>query len=449
MSAAAKRRERRHAAASLLAFGACGVAAVIAACSNVSPKSSDTPRAIKGVIAGEVAFSPEEVAAMYSMSPLPPVPPDPTNRVADNAAAARLGQYLFFDKRLSAKGTVSCATCHSPETGWADGQRIPEKFAPTMRHVPTLWNVAYNRWYFWDGRADTLWAQALDPIEMPNEHGATREQCAEVIRNDPALRAAYQRVFGPVPQLPDRTDGTLSPEERRAVDQLFVNIGKSLAAFERRIVSGHAPFDTFVEGVREGNLAKIAAISPGAQRGLKLFLGAGNCRSCHHGPNFTDGEFHDTGVSTLGPAIPDGGRFDGINRLLTSPFNSMGEYNDDPEGRRTRPTAYLTNQVEFRGQFKTPTLRNVASTGPYMHRGQLATLREVIEFYANPPSPQSSPPPPGFVPHRHAAGGTVTPERILQPLPLSPLDINDLVSFLETLTDTRIDPSLTRQPATP
>lgn len=451
---------RRLATGLALGLTPLAVAAMLAwlaSCAGPStqPGVANVPTAAVNTQPG-ISFTPAELDIIYTLSPLPPVPSDPTNAVADRPAAAQLGQYLFFDARLSGNGRVSCATCHDPARNWTDGQSVPENFNGGLRNVPSLWNVAYNRWFFWDGRADTLWSQGLEPLENPTEHGGNRLQYARLIREDRSLRQAYENVFGPMPDVGPLPSPAANSPDTPAVTLVYANMGKAMAAYERRIVTRRAPFDVFVEGLRAGDRARTQAISPAAQRGLKLFIGAANCRSCHHGPNFTDGEFHDTGISTLSPPpTPDPGRFDGINRLLTNPFNAMGAFNDDPPGRRVRPTAYLVNMLEFRGQFKTPTLRNVAVTAPYMHRGQLETLDDVVRFYSTFSPPPSTPAPsagtsqpPLILPaHRHGAGSGV--EQVLAPLNLSQNEINDLVAFLESLTNVEIDPALTKQPASP
>lgn len=438
-------------------------AGLLAGCGGVgesAPSSREVapaPRAAMGI------FTPEEIEIINTFSPLPPPPPDPTNRVCDDPAAARLGQFIFFDKRFSGSGRVSCASCHEPERDWTDGIDVPHGFSPDLRHVPSLWNVAYNRWYFWDGRADSLWSQALDPLEHPNEHGGSRWQYARLIHDDAELRRAYEAIFGAMPDMSDRsrfpskapaTPG--APADAEAVNVVFANIGKALAAYQRKLVSRRAPFDVFVEGLNDGDPKKLAALSESAQRGLKLFIGRGNCRSCHHGPNFTDGEFHNTGIAAFDPERQDLGRFQGINRLLNSPFNALGPYCDDPTAREHHPTSFLVNQVERRGEFKTPSLRNVAETSPYMHRGQIETLREVVEFYSTLTLPGADMSPQAVAAreaaarragagHTHGGGA----EHVLTPLHLSKGEIDDLVAFLRSLTDTSIDPALKEPPASP
>jgi cytochrome c peroxidase len=357
----------------------------------------------------------DELRVVLTHSPLGDPRPDPTNAVADDPAAARLGQRLFFDTRLSANGEISCATCHDPAKGLTDGKPVAEGLGVVDRSAPTLWNVAYQRWLFWDGRADSLWAQALQPTEAELEMGGSREQVARLLATDPTLRAEYEQVFGNVP------DG-------QPVDDVFASYGKALAAYQRRLISRRSPFDVFVEGLREEDPEKRAALSPSALRGLRTFVGKGRCRMCHAGPNFSDGEFHATGVAPRnGGDLYDPGRYDGIAKVLADPFNALGPHSDEREGAAAEQLETLRRGPEVWGEFRTPTLRNVALTAPYMHQGQFATLAEVVRFY----STLEGAAPPGH--HQ---------EQVLQPLELSRDEQADLVAFLESLTDTGIDPEL-------
>ena len=149
-----------------------------------------------------VEFSASEISKILQQSPLPAPPDDATNAFGSSQAAAHLGQFLFFDPRLSASGTLSCATCHRPDSGWSDGKPLSEGAGRGLRRTPSLWNVAFNRWYFWDGRADTLWSQALKPLEGRTEMNGSRVRVASLIRTDPSLRLAYTRVFGALPEPP-------------------------------------------------------------------------------------------------------------------------------------------------------------------------------------------------------------------------------------------------------
>jgi cytochrome c peroxidase len=402
--------------------------------------------------AGEVTLTAEEARQLQRHSPVPPLPPDETNRFADDPAAARLGQALFFDARLSPAGRVSCASCHDPAKSWTDGRSLSLGTGTGARNTLSLWNVGYNRWYFWDGRADSLWSQALKPMESPTEMAGSRLAVARLISADPALRAAYTALFGAPADVdarrypraggPSSADAALragwerlSAEDRAAVNQVFVDVGKAIAAFERRLVSRRAPFDVFVEGLREGDPAKQAALPDAARRGARLFVGRGKCSVCHAGPLFTDGEFHDIGVPpSQAVPLPDIGRLAGIEALLADELGASSAWSDDRNGPRAALVRYLAPRPEVAGQVKTPSLRNVALSAPYMHEGQMATLRDVVRYYSTLEGRRGLP---------------AQQERILVPLQLSPQDEDDLVAFLESLTDTALEPTLLRPPASP
>lgn len=403
-----------------------------------------------------IDFTDAEVRLILQHAPLPPLPPDPTNAVADNPAAARLGQFLFFDQRFSANGKVSCATCHDPAQGFSDGKPRSVGIATAARNAPTVWNAAYDRWYFWDGRADTQWMQALFPLEHPDEMGSTRTTIARAIAADADLKQAYEAIFD---SLPDFTDNTrfpararptddpahaadniawqaMQPTDRDVVNRLFVNFAKTIAAYERKLISRNSAFDQFAAGLRDNDDAKRNALSPEAQAGLRLFIGRGNCRICHAGPNFTDNEFHNARVPPLGGGQPvDPGRYAGIDLLKASPFNAAGAYSDAPAGREADLLEFLVNNAENWGAFKTPTLRNVARTAPYMHQGQFKTLDHVLHHYSTFDNAVSL--------------GHHAKETILQPLRLTGDEQRQLRAFLESLTDESIDPALLRKPSKP
>ena len=377
----------------------------------VSAGLAQEPELVAGFDAGQIK-------RILTHSPLGPPPADPTNSVADDPRAARLGQALFFDTRLSSNGEISCATCHDPLTGFMDGAQVAAGIGLADRNSPTVWNAAYQRWLFWDGRADSLWAQALQPIENPVEMGGERGAVVAVLREDAELRGAYEAIFGALPE----GNGTLE------IDRTFSNVGKALAAYERRIVSRRAPFDVFVEGLREDDPVKLEALSEPARRGLALFVGRGRCRMCHGGPNLSDGEFHGTGIAPLGGGdLTDPARYAGIEKLLADPFNALGVFSDDREGEAARALETLARGPESWGEYRTPSLRNVALTAPYMHEGQMDTLEDVVRFY----STLEGSAPPGH--HQ---------ERVLTPLNLTDEERADLVQFLRSLTDEDIDPAL-------
>ena len=260
-----------------------------------------------------VPFMPAEQRAILSLSPLPTVANDSTNAVDGRADAIAFGRELFSDKGLSGDGRFSCASCHDAAKGWADGKPLSSGAGSGRRNTPSLWNVAQNRWLFWDGRADSLWSQALKPIEDPLEMNGTRLHVAHYVVGDAKLRSLYTAAFGAAPDLSDahrfpKTGGPkasdeaqqlvwwlMAAEDQFAVNRVYSNVGKAIAAYEATIRSGEAPFDRFVRDLRAG-VASSTAISPAAQRGLKVFIGKGDCVLCHSGPNFTNKEFHDIRV---------------------------------------------------------------------------------------------------------------------------------------------------------
>ncbi len=394
--------------------------------------------------------------ALLRHSPLPPPPPDPTNRHADDPAAAHLGRFLFFDERLSGNGRVSCATCHDARHEFTDGLTLAEGVGTGRRHTPSLWNVAHHRWLTWDGRADSLWMQALDPLEDPIEMGGNRADVARLVLEDDELRGAYESVFGALPggleeaasspARPARRGeedppasvarwASLEPAQRAALDEVFVNLAKAIAAYQRTLLRGDAPFDRFVESLRSGDGDGLAALSPDAQRGMALFFGRANCVLCHSGPNFSDGEFHNNALPTLHGGEPvDAGRYDGAGVVKASPFNAAGRHSDAPDGEAAAAIRSLRRSSEAWGEFRTPSLRNLEGRAPFMHQGQLQDLAAVLEFYSD------------------MAGTTVRghhQEQFLQPLRLHEREKADLRAFLSALNGAPAAPELLEPPTSP
>ena len=348
-----------------------------------------------------IQFSESEKAQILSLGPWPPpLKPDPTNRVSGKREAIAFGEKLFFEPRLSGTGSVLCATCHAPFRAFQDGKPRAFGLEEVDRNTPSLLNVRFTRWYGWDGAQDSLWSQSMRPLLDPREMRATPEHVLKVVRQ--VFPADYQKVFGEKPQHSER---------------VLVNVGKALAAYQETLVSGRTPFDDFRDSL-ENNQATDYVIA--AQRGLKIFVGKGNCTACHFGPQLTNGEFADIGVKFfVSPGRVDPGRLEGIKKVKSSPFNLLGRHNDD----RSRKSAIATRHVEPQhrnfGEFRVPSLRNVALTAPYMHNGSVATLREVVRFYSELNEERL-----------HADG-----EKILRPLKLSDQESEDLVAFLESLTE--------------
>jgi cytochrome c peroxidase len=232
-----------------------------------------------------------------------------------------LGMQLYFDPRLSVDNTVSCATCHDPKKGWSNGDAVATGVGGKRggRSAPSVLNSAYYTVQFWDGRAATLEAQALGPIQNPIEMNLEIDKAVEKLNAIPGYKAQFQKVF--------------------STDVTSEGIAKAIAAFERTVLSGDAPYDHFKAGDK-------TALSEAAQRGMKLFFGKANCSACHSGPNFSDSAYHNIGYDS-----PDEGRF-AISKL-------KGDT----------------------GAMKTPTLRDIARTAPYFHNGEVQTLEEVVKHY--------------------------------------------------------------------
>ncbi len=333
---------------------------------------------------------------------------DPTNRVANSPAAAHFGQRLFYDPRLSLDSFHSCASCHMPTRAFADGLELPMPAGSSERHVPTVLNVAHQRWFFWDGRSDSLWSQALAVIENPKELGVGRPGLAKLVTRDALYRSEYRAAFGEDPS-----------DAEADVDRTAVNAVKAIAAYETLLQSGDSAFDRFAAALGANDLDTAAEYPAEALRGLLLFDGRANCRSCHPGTNFSDGEFHSIGMFPRGGGKPtDAGRMRGIDKLRADPFRGNGAFSDAPDCDRALEVDSLVQSSEQWGQVRTPSLRNVARTAPYMSQGQLATLREVLEYYSTLDR---------AIPVGHHG------EQVLKPLHFTAQEINDLEAFLRSL----------------
>jgi cytochrome c peroxidase len=384
------------AAALVVALGGCGGATPLSP--EGTPEEGDGPPTLH-------ALTPAETARARTLSPLPDLPPDSTNAYADDPRAATLGQRLFFDSSYSGSGQLllprgmACATCHrglgladrvqSPGMDTGGGYGGGGASVGKVRNALGLINASYNRWVNWGGRFSAQWELPLAVAENQGIMNSDRLRIARMIFA--RYRVEYEAVFGPLdPGLGDSSwrfppsarpnpaapDVAAAWDRMTAGDQLvanriFVNYGKSIQAYLRTLVSRRSRFDAFVAG-------DAMALSDREIAGLKLFLGKARCITCHQGPNFTDDDFHNLGVPT--PGAPDMGRYDDIPPLLSSPFNVDGEFSDDrASGRLAR--LYLPPAESTRGQFRTPTLRNLVFTAPYMHTGQLGNLADVIDLH--------------------------------------------------------------------
>jgi cytochrome c peroxidase len=366
----------------------------------------------------------EELRSM-SLADLESLPPDPTNRVADDPQAADLGRRLFFDTRLSANDRVACGTCHQSDRGFQDGTALATGVGTTARRTMPIAGMARSPFLFWDGRKDSLWAQALGPLESPVEHGGTRAQYAHVVADSYARE--YEQIFGALPDLSrvprsagpvaDREAASawsaLSSAERDDVTRVFVNIGKAIAAYERRIEFGGSRFDRYVAAVTARQ--SVQSILTGDEiAGLRLFIGRANCTQCHSGPLLTNNEFHNTGVPPRPELAIDRGRLTGATAVLSDEFNCRSQWSDARE-RCSELEFIVTGEHTLDRAYKVPSLRNVAERAPYMDAGQFATLADVLDHYNRAPA---------------AAIG----HSELRPLGLKAVELRQLEAFLRTLS---------------
>ncbi len=374
--------------------------------------------------ATSVEFSEAERAMLLSHGPWPaPWAGDSSNRVSRKREAISFGHQIFFDARFSHSGKISCASCHQQGLQWADRRKLGVGLEEVDRNTPTLANVRLNRWFGWDGANDNLWSQSIRPLLDAREMGINEKHVGDLVRRDATLSCQYQRVFGTAPGKDD--------------ERVMIDIGKALAAFQETLQSGRTPFDDFRDAMARNGRKAAAKYPVAAQRGAKIFNGRGNCSLCHFGPNFSHGEFHEIGIPIFRKSGGvDWGRYQGIKMLRASRFNLLGSYNDDPRQAPGISTRHVQLADQTFEQFKVPSLRNVALTAPYMHNGHFATLRDVVNHYSKIDPTQL-----------HLAhiflGGTdglneaPPTDTLLQSLKLSEREIDDVVAFLETLTEGR------------
>jgi cytochrome c peroxidase len=291
--------------------------------------------------------------------PLPAVPVLIDNPQTD--AKINLGRQLYFDGRLSSDGTISCASSHQPEKAWADTTPTSAGVGHKMggRNSPSVINEAYSVPQFWDGRAVHLEKQAVGPVQNPIEMDLTKEQLEFRLNHIPGYVTEFQQVFGEDP----------------TIDLM----AKAIASFERTVISSDTPYDRYLDGDR-------TAMSPAAVRGLRTFNGKGHCTVCHSGPNFSDSAYHNLGIGYENGKYKDVGRYD------------------------------VTKNPRDMGAFKTPMLRNVADTPPYLHDGSERTLMDVVNLYNR-----------GSIANPHL-------DLAMMPLNLTSSEKRDLVAFLQALS---------------
>ncbi|MEZ4225545.1 MAG: cytochrome c peroxidase [Polyangiaceae bacterium] len=325
-------------------------------------------------------FFREHEWALLQETVVPAAPPmDPSNAVADSPAAAALGRDLFFDAKLSPGGKIACASCHRLDMAMSDGLPRARGVAEGDRRSPSITLSAHARWHFWDGRADSGWAQALAPFEDAREFASSRVHVARRVLTGHA--DAYASAF-PSAAVADPTGwpaagkpgepayDALPEQERARITQVFVNAGKAIAAWQRTIRVLPNALDRYMAG-------DFGALDEAQKYGLQLFVRTG-CMQCHWGPRLTDDAFHALGlVTTRQDGKADDGRAGGIQAWMNSEFRRDGAWSDaHASGRRTGPIAQRLS-----GQFKTPPLRGVADGAFFGHGGSFDALGSVTEFY--------------------------------------------------------------------
>jgi cytochrome c peroxidase len=381
------------------------------------------------------------VLASLRLSELPPTPKDPSNAVETSPAAIDLGRRLFNDVRLSRNGAVSCATCHDPEKQFQDGLPVGRGVGTGARRAMPIVGAGHSPWLFWDGRKDSLWSQALGPLEDSVEHGGNRTRYAQLIGE--YYRSEYDAIFEAMPDLgrlpvdaaPNGSEAekaawqAMDERTRANISRVFANMGKAIAAYEKSLHHEASRLDRYVEGVLTGDPAGVEMLNSNEVKGLRLFIGKAQCVSCHNGPLLTDQHFHNTGVPPRDPAKPDRGRAAATAKVVDDEFNCLGSFSDAKPQQCQELRFMVSDDPALEGAFKTPGLREVALRPPYMHAGQFATLEEVVRHYVKAPHAAVGH---SELTHRHAdspKGGHA--ER--PPIELSETEIEDLVSFLGAL----------------
>lgn len=397
--------------------------------------------------AGAVRWSAAERAVLASLSlrRLPPVPLDPSNAVEQQPAAVELGRRFFNDARFSRNGAVSCASCHDPAKQFQDGLAVSQGVGTGSRRAMPIVGAGHSAWLFWDGRKDSLWAQALGPLEDAVEHGTNRTRVAHLISRH--HRQDYEALFGALPQLeglPGDAGPQGSPAEQAAwaaidarrredVSRVFSNVGKAIAAYEKSLQHEPTRLDGYIDAVLRGNSTARGLLQADEARGLRLFIGKAQCVSCHNGPLLSDQHFHNTGVPPRDATRPDRGRGAATTKVRSDEFNCLGPFSDARPEQCQELRFMVIDDPALEGAFKTPGLRGVAGRPPYMHAGQLTTLEQVVRHYLAAPHAAVGH---SELTHRHAgrAAGTHS-ER--PPIELTESEVADLVSFLVTLNTER------------
>jgi cytochrome c peroxidase len=338
----------------------------------------------------------------FKLTKLPANPNHASNLFAYNQKAADFGKQLFFDKRFSLDGSFACASCHQPDKAFTDGLKKAKGVHKTGRNTQSILGAAHQDWFYWDGRKDSLWSQALVPFEAADEMASSRVQILRIIGQDKTYRLQYESLFGKFPDVIFNATiksnaGPWGDSEtqdnwyripvnlQKIINRAYANIGKSIAAYERSIPLPTTKFDTFLSLLStKGESTANALLNQNQIAGLKLFMNQSktHCLRCHNGPLLTNGAFHNIGTGNFTGEQLDFGRFLGIQAVKQDVFNCLGEYSDtQPE--QCSALRFLSNQIEdeTQGAYKTPSLRYLNKTAPYFHDGRFDSIQQVIDHY--------------------------------------------------------------------
>ncbi len=322
-------------------------------------------------------------------------PVDPSNQYLNNPNAIKFGEALFNDPSLSSTKTVSCASCHIGANAFMDSRTLALGKQQGIRNTPSLLNIGQQHWFFWDGRKDSLWSQALAPIENPKEHNLTRTELVHLIKANKRYKKQYKEIFGlslenkALLKLPQRAGPNgnikvlkkwkkLSTEQRKGINRIFSNIGKAIASYVATIKSQPSRFDQYVQELATTGDSRV--LNDSEKRGLKLFLSQkSGCINCHNTPVFSNKEFHNIGT---GIKAKDNGRSEVITELIHDPFNCLGDYSDAMPSQCLELKYMNKDKHALSGAFRTPSLKGISKTAPYMHDGRYKTLQDVLKHYS-------------------------------------------------------------------
>ena len=333
---------------------------------------------------------------------LPAVGEDLSNQYQNNKQAIALGAKLFFDARLSESGTISCSVCHQPNREFSDGLRVASGLEQGKRNTPSLLGVSHQKWFFWDGRKDSLWSQALEPFEDATEHNLSRTKLLKIVLEDPDYKKLYSAVFKEVPSdselasWPENASPkrdlqglkvwkSLNKESRNKINRAFSNLGKAIAAYEATLRFKKSRFDQYLDDLK--NDKPSSSLSNSEVAGLKVFIGKGKCATCHSSPLLSNQHFQNIGTGTRGK---DMGRSAVAETQAWDIFNCLGEFSDAPKSYCSDLKYMSKDRHALSGSFKVPSLRNVSNTAPYLHDGRFKSLKQVVDFYLDPPSKRRS-----------------------------------------------------------